>query len=102
MLEALDKSEVVAWDLAQTRTSLEVHPIALQRPRLEELGVKPLSRIFDGQRCMVAGLVISRQRPQTANGITFLLLEDETGHAQGIISTELWGSDSRVIRAGGG
>jgi error-prone DNA polymerase len=99
LLEALDESELTAWDLLVTRTTLETHPMALVRPRLEELGVKPLNRIYDGQRCSVAGLVIASQRPQTARGITFVYLEDEFDHAQGIISVELWQRLASVLRS---
>ena len=38
-----------------------------------------LARIDDGAVVQVAGMVIARQRPETAKGITFMLLEDERG-----------------------
>jgi error-prone DNA polymerase len=38
-----------------------------------------LARLRNGTRVEVAGLVVARQRPATAKGITFMLLEDETG-----------------------
>jgi error-prone DNA polymerase len=89
-LESLDEHEVVAWDLNTTRTSLETHPIALLRSGLEAAGIRRLDRIYDGQRCAIAGLVVARQHPETARGFVFLYLEDETGHCQGIVHPELW------------
>ncbi|MBX5474273.1 MAG: error-prone DNA polymerase [Thermoleophilia bacterium] len=79
--------EPTAWErmLADYRTtslSAGVHPLELLRPHLppgtlssEELRAQP-----HGARVQVAGLVVARQRPATANGVVFLLLEDE--HAQ--------------------
>jgi error-prone DNA polymerase len=99
MLEGLGVDEVVQWDLVQTRTSLGVHPMALLRGKLETAGVRRLARVWDGMRCSVAGLVIARQHPETAKGIVFLFLEDETGHCQGIISPEMWASVRPVLRS---
>ena len=89
-LEGLDEGEVIAWDLEATRTSLETHPISLLRPALEKAGVRATNRLHDGLRCAVAGLVIARQRPETAGGFVFLYLEDEFGHCQGIVRSTLW------------
>ena len=44
-----------------------------------------LSRLRDGARVDFVGLVICRQRPQTASGVTFLTLEDETGFANLVV-----------------
>jgi error-prone DNA polymerase len=49
-----------------------------------------------GQRVAVAGLVICRQRPQTASGLTFVTLEDETGFANLIVTPDV----ARRDRAG--
>jgi error-prone DNA polymerase len=99
MLEELREDEVVAWDLNTTRTSLDTHPMALLRPRLEAAGVRALNRVYDGQRCAIAGLVIARQHPETARGFVFLFLEDETGHCQGIIHPSLWASLRSDLRS---
>jgi error-prone DNA polymerase len=90
LLEGLDDHELVAWDLSATRTSLETHPMALLRPALERAGVRATNRLHDGLRCAVAGLVIARQRPETAGGFVFFYLEDEFGHCQGIVRAALW------------
>lgn len=89
-LEDLNEGEAMTWDLQTTRTSLTSHPMALLRSELEMLGVKRLDRIYDGQHCTVAGLVIARQHPETARGFVFLYLEDEFSHCQGIVHPHLW------------
>ena len=98
-LEELLEGEAVAWDLSATRTSLETHPMVLLRSQLEVAGVRRLDRIYDGQHCAIAGLVIARQHPETAMGFVFLYLEDETGHAQGIVHPELWESLRSQLRS---
>ena len=48
-------------------------------------GAVPIEQLYtveDGRRVLVGGIVTHRQRPATAGGVTFLNLEDETGHAQ--------------------
>jgi error-prone DNA polymerase len=97
-LEGLRLEEELEWDLAMTRTS-GVHPLAVLRVGLELAGVRATNRIYDGQRCSVAGLVIARQRPETAGGFLFLLLEDEFGHVQAIVQPELWLLMREVLRA---
>ena len=47
--------------------------------RREVLGSEDLGRTRDGTRVEVAGMVVARQRPATANGVVFMLLEDEHG-----------------------
>jgi error-prone DNA polymerase len=73
--------EVVA-DYASLGLTLGRHPLALLRGHLAKLqavtagGLQPLS---SGARVRVAGLVTCRQRPDTASGVIFVTLEDETG-----------------------
>ncbi|MGQ0697613.1 MAG: error-prone DNA polymerase [Panacagrimonas sp.] len=76
------EGEDIVADYASTGLTLRRHPVALLRPRLDALKVKSaaeLDRLPSGRRLRVAGLVINRQRPQTANGTVFMTLEDETG-----------------------
>ncbi|HXP32478.1 MAG TPA: OB-fold nucleic acid binding domain-containing protein, partial [Acidimicrobiales bacterium] len=51
------------------------------------------------RRVLVAGVVTHRQRPATAQGITFLNLEDETGLVNVICSREVWAHHRRVARS---
>ena len=74
-------ADIVA-DYASTGLTLRRHPVALLRARLDALKVQraaDLERLPGGRRLKVAGLVINRQRPQTAKGTVFMTLEDETG-----------------------
>jgi error-prone DNA polymerase len=80
-LRALSAWERMLADYGSTGVTLREHPLELMRPGLpddlrtsEELG-----RHQHGRRVRVAGLVVARQRPATANGVTFMLLEDEHG-----------------------
>ena len=58
------------------------HPLELLRARLRRLGVRravDLGGVRNGARVRVAGLVTHRQRPETASGVVFVSLEDESG-----------------------
>ena len=68
-------------DYAATGLTTGEHPLGLLRPALPS-GVERaagLASLPHEHRVQVAGLVVARQRPGTANGIVFMLLEDETG-----------------------
>ena len=82
LLEAPREGQEIIADYASTGLTLRRHPVALLRTKLAGLGIcsaAEVERMHDGQRLRVAGLVINRQRPQTANGTVFMTLEDETG-----------------------
>jgi error-prone DNA polymerase len=89
------EGQVILSDYCSLRLSLRRHPAALLRPRLSRLRVTPnveLARLTGGEPVRVAGLVMFRQRPQTASGVMFVTLEDETG----IVNLVVW---SRVLEA---
>lgn len=74
--------EEILKDYHQLRLSTGRHPLAVLRPQLRTLGVvkrKDLELIENGRTVSVAGLVTHLQHPQTANGVIFASLEDETG-----------------------
>jgi len=74
--------EELLADYATTGSTLGKHPLALLRPRLARNRCKSSRELamFDTARPVrAAGLVIGRQRPQTASGVTFVTLEDEFG-----------------------
>jgi error-prone DNA polymerase len=74
--------EEILRDYYQLGLSTGRHPLALLRPRLRSLGVlrrRDLAAIGSGSRVCVSGLVTHLQHPQTANGVIFASLEDETG-----------------------
>jgi error-prone DNA polymerase len=81
-LPAMTLPEHVVQDYASTSLSLKAHPVSFVRPKLEQLGIvtaKNLSSQMDGMPVKVAGIVLVRQRPETAKGVCFITLEDETG-----------------------
>jgi error-prone DNA polymerase len=76
-------------------TSLTVgrHPMAHHREQMRELGVTPainLANMSSGRWARVAGCVVVRQRPGTANGIVFISLEDETGISNVIVMPDMF------------
>ena len=85
--------EQVFADYRTAGLSLKGHPVAFFREQLNALRVTlagELDRIHDGRHLRVAGIVLLRQRPGTARGITFVTLEDETGVANLVIKPPIW------------
>ncbi len=80
-LPQLGPWERIVADYRTTGMTLGKHPMELIRRTLssEVLSSEDLGRTRDGARVSVAGMVVARQRPATANGVVFMLLEDERG-----------------------
>ena len=80
-LPALGPWDRIVADYKTTGMTLGRHPMELMRPSLgpEVLSSGDLDRTLDGASVKVAGMVVARQRPATANGVVFMLLEDERG-----------------------
>jgi error-prone DNA polymerase len=80
-LRSLDVWERLLADYGSTGVTLREHPLELMRPSLPAgaLSSAELETARHGIPVRVAGLVVARQRPATANGVTFMLLEDEHG-----------------------
>ena len=92
-LPEMGQQQEVFADYQSAGLSLKAHPIAFFREQLNGLRVVPskrLAKLLDGSFVRVAGLVLVRQRPGTAKGITFVTLEDETGVANLIIRMDVW------------
>jgi error-prone DNA polymerase len=87
-LRTLSAWERMLADYGSTGVTLREHPLELMRPALPaDLRTSAeLERHPHGRRVRVAGLVIARQRPATAKGVTFMLLEDEHGTINLIVS----------------
>jgi error-prone DNA polymerase len=81
--------------------SVRAHPVELLRPLLGA-GVRPAREVLEtiGHGCEVelVGAVTARQKPATAKGVVFLLLEDETGAVNVIVGPELYRSSRTTIR----
>ena len=93
--------EDVMTDYATLGLSLTLHPLALIRPELARLRVAPARITTDaaqhGRRLRCAGLVTVRQHPGTAKGVTFVTLEDETGHVNVVVWRALAMKQHRVL-----
>jgi len=92
-LRSMEPLEEVYADYNTTGLSLKSHPISFAREELSKLDcvtAKELTEMRDGRRVRVAGLVLLRQRPGTAKGITFVTLEDETGSINLVLFAEVW------------
>jgi error-prone DNA polymerase len=99
-LPALGRWETVLADYGSTGMTLGDHPMALLR---EELGPQvalavDLERRADGRPIEVAGLVVARQRPATAKGVVFMLLEDETGTINLVVPPPVFQRFRGVVR----
>jgi error-prone DNA polymerase len=92
--------ERLVADYGGTGLSIDRHPMFYRRQELRGLGVKTaqdLSALRDGENVLVAGLVITRQRPGTAKGFIFLSLEDETGIANAIITPAFYAENTMAV-----
>src|SRR6185436_21058601 len=101
-LPGMSEVELAAADLWATGLSPDRHPVQYARPHLDALGAVPvaeLQRIAHGTRVLVGGVVTHRQRPSTAQGTTFLNLEDETGHVNVVCSRGCWARYRQVARS---
>ncbi len=93
--------ERLVADYGSFRISIDQHPLELLRPDLPERAVtsEDLERLPDGQSITIAGLVVARQRPATANGITFMLLEDELGTINLVVMPQVYERHRLTVRA---
>ena len=83
MLPTPTEGQEIVADYGSLGLSLRRHPLALLRSGLRRHGLLPAGDVLQrphGQRVRTGGLVITRQRPASANDVTFVTLEDETGH----------------------
>ncbi len=88
LLRAPSEGQDIVADYGSTGLTLRRHPLTLLRDALARRGVIPNQELWelpDGRPVTVAGLVITRQRPGSASGVTFVTMEDETGYVNLII-----------------
>jgi error-prone DNA polymerase len=89
-------------DMWATGVSPDGHPTLFLRDELSKLGVVTSRGLWDREpssKVMVAGVVTHRQRPMTAQGVTFLNLEDETGLINVVVSKGCWARFRKVARS---
>jgi error-prone DNA polymerase len=92
-LPELSPFEQIIADYRIFGLSLKGHPMKFYRQQLNHVGAvtaEQLPKSLNGRRIMVAGLIILRQRPSTAKGITFCTMEDETGIANLVVHPRTW------------
>ncbi|HEX2504740.1 MAG TPA: error-prone DNA polymerase [Gaiellaceae bacterium] len=97
--EQTDWEQMLA-DYRLTGLSVGVHPLELLRPHLpgEVLSSAELPEQAHGSPVAIAGLVVARQRPATANGVVFMLIEDEHGQTNLIVPPPVYERKRAVIR----
>jgi error-prone DNA polymerase len=99
-LRELSGWEAMAADYATSGLTVNAHPLALLRDRLpqDSISSRDLERLGHGTRVKIAGLVVARQRPGTAAGIVFVLLEDEHGAINLVIPARVYEQHRLTVR----
>src|SRR5215216_4042639 len=87
-------------DYATTGLTLGRHPMALLRPDLPAgtVSCRNLETLEHEARVRIGGLVVARQRPGTAKGVVFLLIEDEAGTVNLIVPPAVYERDRLAVR----
>jgi error-prone DNA polymerase len=97
---SLDELETLGWDYDRTGHSTRGHPLGAIRDVLSRRGLPDaasVTRMPDGRRTRYAALVICRQRPGTASGVTFMTMEDETGFVNLVVWPKVFEQHSVLI-----
>jgi error-prone DNA polymerase len=99
-LRTLDRWEGMVADYATTGLTLGPHPLKLLRGALPEgtVSCADLGRLTHGTPVRIGGLVVARQRPGTAKGIVFILLEDEFGTINLIVPPPVYERRRLIVR----
>ncbi len=101
VLPAASPAETMQADYATVGLTPGTHPLALVRAQLDRERITPLSRLCElgnDSTVHIAGLVGVRQRPDTASGVIFLMLEDETGTTNVVVWPKLYQRQRTLIR----
>jgi error-prone DNA polymerase len=100
-LEPLDEWGRAIADYRSIGITLDEHPMGLMRADLDAkiLRSTDLGKAENGDIVVVAGMVVARQRPGTANGIVFMLLEDEHGTVNLVVPPPVYEECRAAVRA---
>ena len=101
-LPGMTELELAVSDVWATGVSPDSYPTQFLRADLDRMGVVPADRLLgvpDGTRVLIAGAVTHRQRPATAQGVTFVNLEDETGMINVLCSPGVWSRHRRLAQS---
>ena len=99
-LPIMPLSEHVVNDYRTLRLSLKAHPMSFLRDRIRAArfaACADLKSMRDGARVSVAGVVLVRQRPGSAQGVVFMTIEDETGVANSVIWPKVLERERKVV-----
>jgi error-prone DNA polymerase len=99
-LRELSEWEAMLADYGTIGLTARAHPLALLRARMApDLATsRDLERLSHGRRVRIGGLVVARQRPGTANGVVFILLEDEHGTINLIVPPQVYERHRLIVR----
>jgi error-prone DNA polymerase len=99
-LPELDSWDRLVADYASTGIAIADHPMSLLRSGLGQsvCSSAGLGRIRSGARVQIAGMVVARQRPATARGVVFMLLEDELGTINVVVPPPVYGRHRLAVR----
>jgi len=100
LLRKPSEGEEICADYASLGLTLGRHPLALLRERLRAdslLSASELGHAANGATVRTVGLVLMRQRPATASGVTFVTLEDESGQVNVIVWERLGRAQRRAL-----
>jgi error-prone DNA polymerase len=99
-LRKLDSWESMVADYATTGLTLGPHPVQIVRPALaaDVVSIADLERLRHKAPVRIGGLVVARQRPGTAKGIVFLLLEDEFGTVNLVVPPDVYERNRLTVR----
>ena len=100
-LPGMTEVELAAADVWATGISPDSYPTQFLRDDLDAMGVVPAGRLLDvpdGSRVLIAGAVTHRQRPATAQGVTFMNIEDETGMVNVLCTPGVWAGHRKLAQ----
>lgn len=101
-LPTMSADDTLIADIQTTGISVDSSPMQLLKHRLRGYPVVPADKLSErhhGTRVTVAGVITHRQRPETAAGVTFISLEDDTGLINVVCSMDLWQRHKQVARS---
>jgi error-prone DNA polymerase len=100
--DGLGTLEQIAWDYDASSHSVRGHPLEPLRDQLTAAGLpdaQTVAAMSDGDTVRYAGLVICRQTPGTASGVTFMTLEDETGFVNLVVWPKIFEQNARLAKS---
>ena len=103
-LRPMAEGREVVEDYGHIGLTLRRHPVSFLRQELQGRGIvtcAETAQVRDGRRCIVAGLVLVRQKPGSAKGVMFITIEDETGVANLVVWPQLFEKQRRLILSAG-